>query len=1412
MSARAFILVFAINFILCSGLNISLEKEYYMEGKHLFCAKLHCVENTREDNNISALVNISVYRISELDGKIMLASVSESDSRVRDHKVTGAKVDGKFSKVFGELTVSFNKPSDYFSAVFGCDVFYRNISGLIEKKENKTKPVEQKNRNPLMLMTLEAKTPEFDTTIDRMSEFLKTFKDSDKLNSADLKMSLQFSTDDRHSNKTVSQINHRRELAVEERFDNLVNLTNAMEIRLNSLLVAQEYRIQKLENLIYNITNGFKNVENKFETQNKTYQELAQNKKNLNESLLKTSQQMEANNKTLELCNRSIKEIHSLYFVLNKQLEKMNYSEINVSLSLPQNSNQRKHLTKNMQDLKMNLLNVTKENIKDSIAIEKRQNISVQQQGESNRLLAETQSKTLKDLKSAVSLLNKTDTEIHARMEKMNNTIQNLITKSNKTRVLVRRLHGFNGPLLNELEYVKCETMNDRVIMNLTEIGVDVNRILCDTKTDGGGWIIIQGYNELRFDMKYKGKDYYAVYRGFKVENEAAKYKMSLTSFSGGNVEDDFSDHNGMKFTTIDSDNDMSGGNCGVDCRGATTSIIVSIHSTPFMSKTDDAEEGLDISLHREYYMEGKVLFCANLHCMDNTRGENEISTLVNMSVYRISELEGKIVLASVSESDSSVRDYKVTGSKVDGKFSKVFGELTVSFTKPADCFSTVFGCDVYYTNRRGLVEMKENKTKPVDQDNRNPLMLMTLEAKTPEFDRTIDRMSEFLKTFHDSDHLNSADLKMNLQFLTIGNRSNQIYHGKELHIEHRDMILANVTEMVEKLLNKTYFDQDAKIEKLNNKLNDLLRLLDVSNLIKTDQDLIFAVSKLNNTVKSLMSAVLKLKNTDTDLMFKVSQLNNTHTDLILAVTQINNRDKDLMLKVSRLNNTDKDLMMGVSKLNNTHNDLMLAVSKLNNRDKDLMLKVSQLNNTDKILMSAVSKLNNTDMDLILAVSKLNNTDKDLMLTVSKLNNKDKDLMLAVSQLNNTDNILMSAVSKLNNTDKDLMMKVSQLNSTDKILMSAVSKLNNTDKDLMLTVSKLNNKDKDLMMKVSQLNSTDKILMSAVSKLNNTDTDLILAVSQLNNIDKDLMSAVSKLNNTDKDLMLTVSKLNNKDKDLMLAVSQLNNTDNILMSAVSNLNNTDKDFKLAMFKFNNTNLELKQSVENINNTVQKIYKKTYEHGELLQEMDGLGCRLFLLQDVQIRKAVTLEPNRTACDMKTDGGGWIIIQRRVKGDVNFTRIWNDYKNGFGSTSGDFWIGNDVIYQLTKLGYNELRFDMKYEGKDYYAVYRGFKLENEAAKYRMNFTSFSGGNVENIFNGHKGMMFTTIDSDNDRRSSGNCAVGRGGGWWYGGWWYGACYDVNLNGEWASRVYDKGIHWTSITGWSDSLDFVEMKLRQM
>ena len=62
-----------------------------------------------------------------------------------------------------------------------------------------------------------------------------------------------------------------------------------------------------------------------------------------------------------------------------------------------------------------------------------------------------------------------------------------------------------------------------------------------------------------------------------------------------------------------------------------------------------------------------------------------------------------------------------------------------------------------------------------------------------------------------------------------------------------------------------------------------------------------------------------------------------------------------------------------------------------------------------------------------------------------------------------------------------------------------------------------------------------------------------------------------------------------------------------------------------------------------------------------------------------------------CDQEIDGGGWLVVQRREDGSENFLRSWMDYKLGFGNISGEFWLGNDNLHQLTRTK-QELRVDI------------------------------------------------------------------------------------------------------------------------
>ena len=51
-------------------------------------------------------------------------------------------------------------------------------------------------------------------------------------------------------------------------------------------------------------------------------------------------------------------------------------------------------------------------------------------------------------------------------------------------------------------------------------------------------------------------------------------------------------------------------------------------------------------------------------------------------------------------------------------------------------------------------------------------------------------------------------------------------------------------------------------------------------------------------------------------------------------------------------------------------------------------------------------------------------------------------------------------------------------------------------------------------------------------------------------------------------------------------------------------------------------------------------------------------------------------------MQTDDGSWTVFQRRQDGSEDFYRVWNDYVSGFGSLTGEFWLGLEKILRLTK----------------------------------------------------------------------------------------------------------------------------------
>ncbi|NXJ08539.1 FIBA protein, partial [Odontophorus gujanensis] len=201
-----------------------------------------------------------------------------------------------------------------------------------------------------------------------------------------------------------------------------------------------------------------------------------------------------------------------------------------------------------------------------------------------------------------------------------------------------------------------------------------------------------------------------------------------------------------------------------------------------------------------------------------------------------------------------------------------------------------------------------------------------------------------------------------------------------------------------------------------------------------------------------------------------------------------------------------------------------------------------------------------------------------------------------------------------------------------------------------------------------------------------------------------------------------------------------------------------------------------------------------------------------------------------CDQETTLGGWLLIQQRMDGSVNFNRTWQDYKKGFGSVDGkgrgELWLGNENIHLLTQNN-TLLRVELEdWDGNAAYAEYI-VQVGTESEGYALAVSSYEGTAGDALVAGwleegseytsHAQMQFSTFDRDQDRWEE-SCAEVYGGGWWYN-----SCQAANLNGiYYPGGHYDprynvpyeieNGVVWIPFRASDYSLKVVRMKIRPL
>lgn len=222
----------------------------------------------------------------------------------------------------------------------------------------------------------------------------------------------------------------------------------------------------------------------------------------------------------------------------------------------------------------------------------------------------------------------------------------------------------------------------------------------------------------------------------------------------------------------------------------------------------------------------------------------------------------------------------------------------------------------------------------------------------------------------------------------------------------------------------------------------------------------------------------------------------------------------------------------------------------------------------------------------------------------------------------------------------------------------------------------------------------------------------------------------------------------------------------------------------------------------------------------LQRLEGVSTHCVTAVDfsnccqlmfVQVRKSgiYKIAGRLSYCDMVTDGGGWIVILRRMGGKRSFNQKWRKYVRGFGVLDRDFWLGLDAMHQLTSEAATELRVDLRDEnGTWFYAHYSTFYVAGAEDDYRLTVEGYDNRSSSyDALKVHSGRKFSTFDNPHDPFGR-FCAERQMAGWWY---WF--CGDTVLT----EPYYDNngvplGVRWRHRKnfGYSYYFTHVEMKIR--
>uniref|UniRef100_A0A6P4FGD3 Fibrinogen-like protein 1 isoform X1 n=2 Tax=Drosophila rhopaloa TaxID=1041015 RepID=A0A6P4FGD3_DRORH len=344
------------------------------------------------------------------------------------------------------------------------------------------------------------------------------------------------------------------------------------------------------------------------------------------------------------------------------------------------------------------------------------------------------------------------------------------------------------------------------------------------------------------------------------------------------------------------------------------------------------------------------------------------------------------------------------------------------------------------------------------------------------------------------------------------------------------------------------------------------------------------------------------------------------------------------------------------------------------------------------------------------------------------------------------------------------------------------------DKEISEQTEQLKYKDQQIEYQKEEIKKKDDKINTLAATINNCQNQLVYAEGQIRIKDELISFKVEEIKVKTENLKCKEHLIESNDKQIMDQVEQIKNK----AEEMNIISNQLKDVKAQVASKNN-------QIDGLNSHIKTVSEELT--ARLLKCNPPESCPSGIYNISNQRMPLFKVP----CSLD----GWMVIQRRQDGSENFTRNWQEYKDGFGDVRGEFFIGLEKIYQLTNADPHELSIKLgSVNGVYKYAHYDNFKIGSEKEFYELQLLGKYSGAAGDSLTHHRMAKFSTIDRDNDA-SSLDCAKK-----YSSGWWFVDCFKSSLNGKYhlsGTSAFGEGVNWHLWNeDYTTSLTFVEIIIR--